>query len=80
MLVQAAATAADADSMAIAVVDRLGRILAMYQGPTAPATLPGNFGAMIPTDELAVSLARTGAFFSNDQAPLSSAACIFRRE
>src|SRR6202011_2618098 len=72
MLVQAAATAADSDSMAIAVVDRLGRILAVYKGPTAPATLPGNFGAIIPTDELAVSLARTGAFFSNDQAPLSS--------
>ncbi|MFZ0646433.1 MAG: heme-binding protein [Candidatus Acidiferrales bacterium] len=72
MLVQAAATAADADSMAIAVVDRLGRILAVYKGPSAPATLPGNFGAMIPSDELAVSLARTGAFFSNDQAPLSS--------
>jgi uncharacterized protein GlcG (DUF336 family) len=34
--------------------------------------LPGNFGALIPPDELAVSLARTGAFFSNDQAPLSS--------
>jgi uncharacterized protein GlcG (DUF336 family) len=72
MLVQAAATAADSDSMAIAVVDRLGRVLAVYQGPTAPATLPGNFGAVIPSDELAVSLARTGAFFSNDQAPLSS--------
>src|SRR5260370_28991985 len=72
MLVQAAATAADADSMAIAVVDRLGRILAVYKGPSVPATLPGNFGAMIPPDELAVSLARTGAFFSNDQAPLSS--------
>jgi uncharacterized protein GlcG (DUF336 family) len=72
MLVQAAAATADANSMAIAVVDRLGRILAVYSGPTAPATLPGNFGAMIPTDELAVSLARTGAFFSNDQAPLSS--------
>ncbi|MFZ0882154.1 MAG: hypothetical protein WAN14_02035, partial [Candidatus Acidiferrales bacterium] len=72
MLVQAAATAADADSMAIAVVDRLGRILAVYKGPSAPATLPGNFGAMVPSDELAVSLARTGAFFSNDQAPLSS--------
>ena len=27
---------------------------------------------MVPADELAVSLARTGAFFSNDQAPLSS--------
>ena len=72
MLVQAAATAANTDSMAIAVVDRLGRILAVYKGPTAPATLPGNFGALIPPDELAVSLARTGAFFSNDQAPLSS--------
>jgi uncharacterized protein GlcG (DUF336 family) len=71
-LVQAAATAADADSMAIAVVDRLGRILAVYKGPAAPATLPGNFGTMTPPDELAVSLARTGAFFSNDQAPLSS--------
>ena len=69
MLVQAAATAADADSMAIAVVDRLGRILAVYKGPSAPATLPSNFGAMVPSDELAVSLARTGAFFSNDQAP-----------
>jgi uncharacterized protein GlcG (DUF336 family) len=72
MLVQAAATSADADSMAIAVVDRLGRILAVYKGPAAPATLPGNFGTMISPDELAVSLARTGAFFSNDQAPLSS--------
>ncbi|MFZ3329939.1 MAG: heme-binding protein [Candidatus Acidiferrales bacterium] len=72
MLVQAAATAADADSMALAVVDRLGRILAVYKGPSAPSTLPGNFGAMVPSDELAVSLARTGAFFSNDQAPLSS--------
>jgi uncharacterized protein GlcG (DUF336 family) len=72
MLVQAAATAADADSMAIAVVDRLGRILAVYKGPSVPATLPGNFGAMVPSDELAISLARTGAFFSNDQAPLSS--------
>jgi hypothetical protein len=72
MLVQAAATTADSDSMAIAVVDRLGRILAVYQGPSAPATLPGNFGVMIPPAELAVSLARTGAFFSNDQAPLSS--------
>jgi uncharacterized protein GlcG (DUF336 family) len=72
MLVQAAATAAQSDSMVIAVVDRLGRILAVYKGPFAPATLPGNFGDAIPADELAVSLARTGAFFSNDQAPLSS--------
>jgi uncharacterized protein GlcG (DUF336 family) len=72
MLVQAAATAAQSDALVIAVVDRLGRILAVYKGPSAPSTLPGNFAVAIPSDELAVSLARTGAFFSNDQAPLSS--------
>ena len=72
MLVQAAATAAQSNAMAIAVVDRLGRILAVYEQPGAPTSLPGNFGAPVPPDELAVSLARTGAFFSNDQAPLSS--------
>jgi uncharacterized protein GlcG (DUF336 family) len=71
-VVQAAATAAQSDTMAIAVVDRLGRILAVYKGASAPAQVTGNFGAMVPPDELAVSLARTGAFFSNDQAPLSS--------
>lgn len=71
-IVQAAATAAQSDTMAIAVVDRLGRILAVYKGGSAPLLVPGNFGVMVPSDELAVSLARTGAFFSNDQAPLSS--------
>ncbi|MGA2511209.1 MAG: heme-binding protein [Candidatus Acidiferrales bacterium] len=71
-VVQAAATAAQSDTMAIAVVDRMGVILAVYKGSSAPALVTGNFGAMVPPDELAVSLARTGAFFSNDQAPLSS--------
>src|SRR5580692_6520771 len=72
MVVQAAATAAQSDAMSIAMVDRMGRILAVYVGPSAPATSPGNFGAAFPTADLAVALARTGAFFSNDQAPLSS--------
>jgi uncharacterized protein GlcG (DUF336 family) len=72
MVAEAAATAAQSDAMAIAVVDRLGRILAVYVGASAPPTSQGNFGAMIPTADLAVGLARTGAFFSNDQAPLSS--------
>jgi uncharacterized protein GlcG (DUF336 family) len=71
-VVQAAATAAQSDTMAIAVVDRLGNILAVYKGSSAPPLVLGNFGNMVPPDELAVSLARTGAFFSNDQAPLSS--------
>jgi len=49
MVVEAAATAAQSDAMAIAVVDRMGRILAVYVGPLAPATAPGNFGEPIPT-------------------------------
>jgi uncharacterized protein GlcG (DUF336 family) len=71
-VVEAAATAAPSDAIAIGVVDRLGRILAVYAGPSAPPKSLGNFGTMIPTADLAVALARTGAFFSNDQAPLSS--------
>ena len=71
-VVQAAAQTVNSDTMVIAVVDRLGRILAVYKEPSAPAIVVGNFSQMVPSDELAVSLARTGAFFSNDQAPLSS--------
>jgi uncharacterized protein GlcG (DUF336 family) len=72
MLVEAAAQTADSNAMSIAVVDRLGNILAVWQGPSAPGTSVGNYGNMVPTGDLAVSLARTAAFFSNDQAPLSS--------
>jgi uncharacterized protein GlcG (DUF336 family) len=49
-------------TLAIAVVDRTGTILGVYRRPGAAATAA----------DLAVSLARTGAFFANDQAPLSS--------
>ncbi len=71
-LVQTAAQAADPNTMVIAVVDRGGNILAVYRKPSAPALATGNFGVQVDANELAVSLARTGAFFSNDQAPLSS--------
>lgn len=71
-VVTAAAQAAQADDMVIAVVDRMGRILAIYHEPSAPATMPGNFGNPVPSDDLAVALARTAAFFSNDEAPLTS--------
>jgi uncharacterized protein GlcG (DUF336 family) len=70
-IVQAAASAAQSDTITIAVVDRMGRILAVY-GPNPSPQVVGNFGNMVPADDLAVSLARTGAFFSNDEAPLSS--------
>src|SRR5579872_4245908 len=58
--------------MVVAVVDRAGNILGVFETPGAPATSIGNFGQTVPADELAVGLARTAAFFSNDQAPLSS--------
>ncbi len=71
-LVQTAAQAAGPDTMVIAVVDRSGNILSVYRKPSAPALATGNFSAQVDASELAVSLARTAAFFSNDQAPLSS--------
>jgi uncharacterized protein GlcG (DUF336 family) len=71
-LIQSAAQAADPNTMVIAVVDRAGRVLGVYRKPAAPSLATGNFGVQVDVNELAVSLARTGAFFSNDQAPLSS--------
>jgi uncharacterized protein GlcG (DUF336 family) len=71
-LVQSAAQAADPNTMVIAIVDRSGNVLGVYRKPSAPTLVTGNFSAQVDANELAVSLARTGAFFSNDQAPLSS--------
>ena len=58
--------------MVVAVADRAGNILAVFETAGAPTTAIGNFGQVVASDELAVGLARTAAFFSNDQAPLSS--------
>ena len=71
-VVRSAAASVDSRTLVIAVVDRGGNILAVFRKPDARATAPGNFGVRVDTNELAVSLARTAAFFSNDQAPLSS--------
>lgn len=70
-VVQASATSVS-DPLVIAVVDRAGNILAVYRKAGAPTTATGNFGATVNANELAVGLARTAAFFSNNQAPLSS--------
>lgn len=59
--------------MVVAVADRSGNILAVFHtSPPFPATTTGNFGQTVSSDDLAAGLARTAAFFSNDQAPLSS--------
>jgi hypothetical protein len=71
-VIQKAAEAIDSTAMVIAVTNRQGDILGVFRKPDAPATSIGNFGRTVDTNELAVGLARTGAFFSNNQAPLSS--------
>ena len=70
-VVQNAVLSVDAP-MVVAVADRAGNILAIFKTSPAPPTGLGNFGRLLAADELAVGLARTAAFFSNDQAPLSS--------
>jgi uncharacterized protein GlcG (DUF336 family) len=61
-IVRRATEAVEGDTMVVVVTDRLGQILAVYRKP----------GATMPFAEVALGLARTAAFFSNDQAPLSS--------
>ncbi len=61
-IVGVAASALSNDSMSVAVVDRSGAILGVYARAAAAERTP----------DVAVSLARTGAMFANDQAPLSS--------
>jgi uncharacterized protein GlcG (DUF336 family) len=70
-IVQAAVNSVDVD-MTVAIVDRAGFILGVFRTQNAPATATGNFGLTLNSNDIAVALARTGAFFSNDQAPLSS--------
>src|SRR6267154_225055 len=70
-IVQAAVNSVNVD-MTVAVVDRAGFVLGVFRTQNAPVTAAGNFGQVQDANEVAVALARTGAFFSNDQAPLSS--------
>src|SRR5271165_2709537 len=70
-VVQATASAVS-DPLTIAVVDRAGNVLAIYDKLNAPTNAIGNFGEPTTAHELAVALARTAAFFSNNQAPLYS--------
>jgi uncharacterized protein GlcG (DUF336 family) len=58
--------------LTIAVVDRRGQTLGVYQNGGAPGVAIGDFSTILPADEVAVGLARTAAFFSNDQAPIGS--------
>ncbi|MES2390158.1 MAG: heme-binding protein [Acidobacteriota bacterium] len=81
--VQSIATAAAASvnvPVVIAISDRRGQVLAVYAKAGAPVTAVSNFGATVAADEEAAALARTAAFFSNDQAPLSTRTVRFISE
>ncbi|MGH2690200.1 MAG: GlcG/HbpS family heme-binding protein, partial [Actinomycetota bacterium] len=71
-VMRGAAETTAATTMVIAVTDRAGHVLGLFRKPGAPDEVRGNFGDLVDANDHAVSLARTGAFFSNDQAPLSS--------
>lgn len=71
-VVENAAKSVNSTSLVIAVTDRQGNLLALFREPDAPATAAANFGVAADASELAMALARTASFLSNDQAPLSS--------
>ena len=61
-IIDVAASALNNRTLAVAVVDRTGTIVGVYARPDA--------GPLTP--DIAVTVARAGAMFANDQAPLSS--------
>lgn len=74
--VEALLDRADAQSVhkdaVIAVVDRNGTILGVRVQTQVPALLAGNTEKLVFSVDGAVSVARTAAFFSSDEAPLPS--------
>jgi uncharacterized protein GlcG (DUF336 family) len=58
--------------LVIAVTDRQGDVLAVYNKANAPTMATANFGVTADANEVAIALARTASFFSNDNAPLTS--------
>ena len=79
-IIQRAAASIDRDSLVIAVTDREGNVLGLFRKPDAPGEVTALLARRfieVDADELAVSLARTASFFSNDQAPLSSSTVRF---
>ena len=58
--------------LTIAISDRRGQILGVYSKANAPVNALSNFNTPVSADEEAAALARTAAYFSNDQAPIGS--------
>jgi uncharacterized protein GlcG (DUF336 family) len=71
-LLQRAAAATSLDGAIIAVVDRNGTILGVRVEDGVSPLITGNTTNRVFAIDGAVALARTGAYFGNDQAPLTS--------
>ncbi len=71
-LLQRAAAAAGVNNAIIAVVDRNGTILGVRVESGVSSDITGNTVNKVFAIDGAVALARTGAYFGNDQAPLTS--------
>jgi uncharacterized protein GlcG (DUF336 family) len=71
-IIRRAAAASASTDFIIAVTDRNGRILGVRVENGVATEVRSNPGLLTFAVDGAVSLARTGAFFANDQAPLTS--------
>ncbi len=71
LLARAAAASASTDGI-IAVVDRNGSVLGVRVESGVSTAITGNWGSLVFAVDGALSKARSGAFFANDQAPLTS--------
>ena len=71
-LLERAAASADVNDAIIAVVDRNGTILGVRVESGVSPQITDNKTNLVFAIDGAVSLARTGAYFGNDQAPLTS--------
>jgi uncharacterized protein GlcG (DUF336 family) len=71
-LLERAAAAVNLDNAIIAVVDRNGTILGVRVESGVSPQITGNTSNLVYAIDGAVSLARTGAYFANDAAPLTS--------
>src|SRR5205823_8913046 len=71
-LLRRAAAASASDDGIIAITDRNGRILGVRTEAGVAPEVTTNPALLVFAIDGAVSLARTGAFFGNNQAPLTS--------
>ncbi len=71
-ILQRASAADPFNSAIIAVVDRGGRVLGVRVGTNVSPTITGDADKLVLAVDGALAKARTGAFFGNSQAPLTS--------